>query len=238
MAKKDVVTYRTPRGIAVYPRLDTPDTKFNEHGTYKADLRLSGKDAKDMIAMIQGLAVELLGEELPVSDTIIKKKGKFRPNEDNNCFQPDFDPETGKLTGDWNFFFRVKNHMVKDKKSGEQRLWDRKPAVFTAGGKLVTKRVRIGAGTEYAVTFEAYKGKISTGEPYIALQPHAVQVYKLVEFVPGNSIDAAALGIEQADGWEPEEDEEDSVGTDNGTTEDSSSNEDQGEAPRAGEDDF
>lgn len=224
--KKEVVTYRTPRGIAVYPRLDTPDTKFHDLGVYKADLRLTGAAAQELIDMIQEIAVKEMGEKLPVSDAIVKVKGKYRPNEDNSCFQPEFDKETGKMTGDWVFYFKAKNHEVKDKKTGEVRLWERKPAIFSASGKKVTK-VKIGGGTEYAVVFEVYVGKVSTGEPFMSLQPMAVQVYKLVEYKGGGDATAADYGIEASDGWDPEEDESD-LPTNGIETNDDASGDDEG----------
>ena len=42
----------TPVGIAQYPWLSSPDTKFSEVGDYKTNLILSKKDAQDVISMI------------------------------------------------------------------------------------------------------------------------------------------------------------------------------------------
>ena len=40
----------TPVGTAVYPRLQTPDTKFDELGTYKADVSIPLVDAEPLMA--------------------------------------------------------------------------------------------------------------------------------------------------------------------------------------------
>lgn len=212
MAKKPKAErFRTPRGIAVYPRLNTPDTGFHKHGVYKADLRLSGKAAQELIDHIQAQAVEKFGEKLDVSTSIIKKKGKYRPNEDNNCFQPAFDHETGEMiAGEWVFMFRAKNHEFKDKKTGEMRMWDRKPDMFSASGKPVPK-AKVGAGSEYAVVYEIFHGKTSAGDDYLQLQPVAVQIYKLVEFQSGSNASAEDYGLEAEEGWDPEEDEDDDM---------------------------
>lgn len=230
MAKKNKLpTLRIPRGLAVYPRLDTPDTKFHGPGVYKADVRLTAEAAEPIIAEIQKLAVELMGEELPVSDSIIKKKGKFRPNEDNSVFQPHFDSETGEMTGDWVIMCRVKNQEVKDKRTGEDRLWDRKPKLFTASGKPANK-AKVGGGSIMSVVVEVYVGKIHTGEPFMSLQPQAIQIYKLVEWTSGDA-DASDFGFEAEDGWEGDDDD-----FDMGDDDDNSSDED--DDLNEGEDDF
>ena len=217
MANKKNPTFRTPRGIAHYPRLNDPDTKFHAPGIYKADIRLTDEQAQPLISQIQEWAREKMGEELPVSESIIKKKGKFRPNEDNNVFQPDFDRETGEMTGDWVFMLRCKNQLYKDKKTGEEKLWDRRPKIFSASGKPANK-AKVGGGSEMAVVYEVYVGEISTGEPYMALQPVAVQVYKLVEWAKSEA-SAADYGLEAEEGWDPEDDFADDMEDDNGADE-------------------
>jgi hypothetical protein len=206
MAKAKKPTFRTPRGIAVYPRLSTPDTKYNKHGNYKADVKVKTADAQSTIKAIQEVAKRHIGKVLP-----LKK---------NACWEYEkiTDEETGdeRETGFVVFKLRVKNRMVKDRRSGNEQLWDRKPAMFSAGGKPVPK-AKVGAGSEYAVTFEIYEGKDGDGNPIVNLQPVAVQIFKLVEFSSGGAdADPSRYGIEAEEGWEPEEDE----GQDDGDTED------------------
>lgn len=229
MAKKKTPTFRTPRGIAHFPRLNDPDTKFHKHGVYKADILLTDEQAQPLIKQVQEWALDKMGEELPVSDTIIKKKGKYRPNEDNNVFQPDFDPDTGEMTGNWVFKLRVKNYTYTDKKTKEEKLWDRRPKVFSASGKPAMK-AKIGGGSEYAVVYEVYFGKVSTGELYMALQPVAIQLYKLVEWSAGGA-SAADYGIEADEGWEPEDDFSDDMADDD-------ADDDADDGMEDGEDDF
>jgi hypothetical protein len=204
MAKAKKPTFRTPRGTAVYPRLTTPDTKYNKHGNYKADVRVKVADAQSTIKAVQEVAKKHIGKVLP-----LKK---------NACWEYEkiTDEETGdeRETGFVVFKLRVKNRMVTDKKTKQEQLWDRKPAMFSAGGKPVP-RAKVGAGSEYAVTFEIYEGKDGDGNPIVNLQPVAVQIFKLVEFASGGEgMDPSRYGIEAEDGWEPEEDE----GQDEGDT--------------------
>lgn len=205
MAKKPKPTqYRTPRGIAVYPRLTSPDTKYNAHGTYTAKIKLTIAAAQPLIKQLQEVAKGHIGKPLP-----LKK---------NPCwfYEKVTDEDTGDETetGFVIFNMSAKNRLVKDKQSGEMKLWDRKPKLFSASGKVVNK-ANVGGGSEYAVTFEIYCGKDNDGNPIMALQPTAVQIYKLVEFVSGQGdVDPSQYGIEAEEGgYEPDEDE----GTDSGS---------------------
>ena len=46
-------TVATPKGTAVWPRIDTPDTKYNEDGLYSCKLHVSESDFKAFEALIQ-----------------------------------------------------------------------------------------------------------------------------------------------------------------------------------------
>ena len=50
MAKRDNIT--TPTGVAVYPHLKRPDTKFNPDGDYSVKLRLPAEDAESLVEKI------------------------------------------------------------------------------------------------------------------------------------------------------------------------------------------
>ena len=57
-------TITTPTGVALYPWLSKPDTKYNKDGEYKVDLVLSKKDAKPIIDDINGVFQENLDLEM------------------------------------------------------------------------------------------------------------------------------------------------------------------------------
>ena len=50
----------TPKGVAQYPWLSSPDTKFSEVGEYKTNLIVGKKDAQDIIKMIDTAREESL----------------------------------------------------------------------------------------------------------------------------------------------------------------------------------
>ena len=74
--------FTTPKGIAQYPWLSKPDTKFNEEGEYKVNLVLTKEDAAPIIEQINAAFSENLKEEVkkndgkPTGNVIIKFKSK------------------------------------------------------------------------------------------------------------------------------------------------------------------
>ena len=57
MAEK-LIQFTTPKGIAQYPWLSKPDTKFNEEGVYKVDLIIPKADAIPLLKQINEVFAE------------------------------------------------------------------------------------------------------------------------------------------------------------------------------------
>ena len=60
MAKKDTYLPEQTRGlrirgIAVFPKLDTPDTKFNAMGHYKTGVKVEGEEAVEIKGKIDAM---------------------------------------------------------------------------------------------------------------------------------------------------------------------------------------
>ena len=53
-------TITTPVGIARYPHLNRPDTKYKEEGEYKVNLEMSSEDAEPFIKQIETIFGEFL----------------------------------------------------------------------------------------------------------------------------------------------------------------------------------
>jgi hypothetical protein len=56
-------TITTPVGIARYPSLNRPDTKFDDIGVYKVNLEMSSEDAEPFIKQIEALFAEFLDDK-------------------------------------------------------------------------------------------------------------------------------------------------------------------------------
>lgn len=178
----------TPKGVLVFPRLNLPDTKFNEHGTFSADLRVPVEEAKPLMQQIAKLFKEHTGSAHP----------KFPPRKDRDAVWYFDQDEDGDFDKEFVIFkLRAKNIKKKD---GE--LWVRRPKVFDAAGspiklvnragKLLDTAPRIGGGTVAKVSFEAdcYSGK-ATG---VRLIPQAVQIIDLIEYGDGGSAEDYGFG--------------------------------------------
>jgi hypothetical protein len=63
-------TITTPTGIAQYPWLSKPDTKFSEEGEYKVNVILTKEEATPLVEKINGIFADNVKEETK------KNKGK------------------------------------------------------------------------------------------------------------------------------------------------------------------
>jgi hypothetical protein len=180
MAKTKAPIYQI-KGIAHYPRITKADTKYNEHGTYSANVILPLAEAKPHIDALQVIAKPHMGKALPVRK--------------NQLWYYEVDKETGEETGMVIFKIAVRNREVTDKRTKEKSIWDRKPSLFDSKAVLIKRPPAIGGGSLIKVTAEVYFGKDKDGNPSINLQPTAVQLLKLVEYT-GNERSASDYGLE------------------------------------------
>ena len=150
-------TITLPKGIARFPSLHRPDTKFNENGVYKANVAVPLEEAEAVMTKLQSIAKAELGKALPKSD--------------NSLWKMEID-DNGDETGTVMFKATVKNIIKKD---GE--LWDRKPKQYDAELNVVNEVVF--GGSEIVVNAEVRVWEFS-GKKGISLQPKAVQIVKLV----------------------------------------------------------
>ena len=166
--------FTTPKGIAQYPWLSKPDTKFDEEGQYKVNLILSQEDAKPLIQQINESFAQNLKEETK------KNKGK-----DIKTANPPYSDELdddGKPTG--NIIIKFKSKAIYP------------PAIFDAQGNVM-KDSNIWGGSEIRVNGSIapyYVPLIGAG---VSLRLRAVQV---IEYVEGGTGSADRFGFEEVEG--------------------------------------
>lgn len=166
--------FTTPKGIAQYPWLSKPDTKFDEEGQYKVNLILSQEDAKPLIQQINESFAQNLKEETK------KNKGK-----DIKTANPPYSDELdddGKPTG--NIVIKFKSKAIYP------------PAIFDAQGNVM-KDSNIWGGSEIRVNGSIapyYVPLIGAG---VSLRLRAVQV---IEYVEGGTGSADRFGFEEVEG--------------------------------------
>jgi hypothetical protein len=171
-------TLTTPAGIARFPSLNRPDTKFSEVGVYKVNLEMSSEDAEPFIKQIEALFAEFLADK---KRELKKDKLKLHPApwEDND--------------GIVQLKLKVPA-MGKNKETGEE--YSRKPTLFDATGK--EEDVNVGGGSRLKIAVVPYCWYTASLGAGITLQPKAVQVLDLVTWGNGGTAEAYGFDVSEA----------------------------------------
>lgn len=187
MTKAKNPRYTTPAGIAQYPYLTKPDTKFNPDGEYKCKLEISADQAQDIVTF--------LDEQHEAAVVKAKKDPKNAGKKIKEGNQPyEVNEETGKVT----VSFKLKAKVTP--KVGEP--FEQRPAIFDAKGKPM-QEAKIGGGSKMKIAYEAVPYYTAIAGAGVSLRLKAVQVIDLVEFSGGASADAYGFGEEE--GYEAED---------------------------------
>jgi len=191
----------TPKGIAAYPWLSKPDTKFSEEGDYKVNLILGKDEAAPIIEQINGIFAENVKAEI--------KKNKGKDVKTSNPPYMDEVDDDGKPTG--NIIFKFKSKAAY------------KPAIFDAHGNVMLES-NIWAGSEIKVNGSIAPYFTSMVGAGVALRLRAVQI---IQYVEGGT-NPERFGFKEEEGFvqntpaikeTPEEDAPKEVSGDNVTPE-------------------
>lgn len=172
------------RGIARYPHLNEPDTKFDADGLYKVTVEVSAAVAAPLIAEFTAMQKKAMAEFQA------EKKGKRATAVDL--------PITPKLDEDLNEtgVYEVK---AKMKASGtSQRTgkpYTRKLPIFDSFGNPTNAKV--GGGSEIIISVNAREWSNPKGECSVTCYLEAVQVVRLVE---GGSASSSKFGFGAIEG--------------------------------------
>jgi hypothetical protein len=201
-ARKKPLQYKSPVGVAVWPRLNKPDTKFNADGIYSVRLRFhkDNIDTKVFLSMLESLYQDAVREMTAQNGKPGKKlKLADRP-------WKDAEDDAGNPTGEVEVNFKMKaivRSQKVDPATGKlKEPWVQKPGVFDRYGKAIPETVRVSGGSTMRVAFNAipfYTAQIGAG---ITIRLLGVQVVDLVEF-SGKSF--SGLGFDTIDGDDVEE---------------------------------
>lgn len=120
------VTHISPAGIAVYPWLNIPDTKFDPDGVFSTKIVINKEDAKKMSDVIKPLM----------------NGGKHNP------LKKELDDQQEE-TGNYVVNFKMKAKVTT--RSGDS--WDQKPILVDSDGNRT--EAKIGGGSKIQVAYEA-----------------------------------------------------------------------------------
>lgn len=169
MRNKTQAKFTTPKGIAVWPHLNTPDRKFigeGDPGVFKTDLRLDRDEAQPLLEQLEGLRDDWMEQEGYKNRAPLPWKDEM--------------DENGDPTGFILLRFKQKEYI-------------------RVGGDNVPMRIRIvdamkkatdcviGSGSLIKIAFNA-RGWNATSGYGITLHPSAVQVLDLKEGTGGNDL--------------------------------------------------
>lgn len=185
MSKAKNPRYVTPAGIAQYPYLSKPDTKFNPDGEYKLKLEIPGDQAQDIVTF--------LDEQHEAAQAKAKKENpgkKIKPG--NSPYE--IDEDSGKVVVN----FKLKAKVTP--KNGDP--FEQRPAIFDAKGKPL-QDVNVGGGSKVKVAYELVHYYTAIAGAGVSLRLKAVQVIDLKEFSGGAS--AEGYGFGEEDGYEAED---------------------------------
>jgi hypothetical protein len=176
--------FTTPKGIAAYPWLTKPDTKFKQAGEFSIRLKVPADEATGLVKLIEE------AREANFAAVKADNPKKSIKKADPPC-KPELDDE-GNETG--NLLFNFKQGAIIKTKDGETIKVTIK--IFDAKGRPIVGKI-VGAGSTVKVAFQLnpfYTAQIGAG---ISLRLKAVQVIDLIEPQGGS---ASSYGFGEEDG--------------------------------------
>jgi len=196
MSKNKRERFVSPKGVAVWPRLNEPDTKFKQEGEYTVSLAYDSDDAEynKLVKFLEKRRDELFQEFLSENPKK-KKSAEVAP-----VFTEETD-ENGDETGRMLLKFKMRASGVS-KRTGKP--FTMRPDIFDAKGKKIEVAPQIGGGSTLKVSFELGGHFVESAKKfYLSLRLVAVQVIDLVEFGQRNAKD---YGFGEEDGFEADDD--------------------------------
>lgn len=190
----------TPAGIAVYPKLNAPDTKFKANGEFGVRLKLSAAEAQPIIDKYEAALAKHFEEvkaELMAGDGKAKAKAKQLKLAADKPYKPELDDETGDETGYFLLNFKMPHRIPREGKEDLVMY----PDIFDARGKQLKPAPEIWGGSTIRVSGEMRPFNTAIGVG-MSLRLQAVQVIQLVS---RGSRDASAYGFGQEEGYEGED---------------------------------
>lgn len=198
MANNKLKPLNTPRGVAVFPTLNTPDTKFKPEGEYTCRLAFDPADPQvaEMVAELERRLDVYWNEHLETLDGA-KRKQFEKAYSKAPVFTEEVDQE-GDETGRILINFKMKAS-GKNKKTGKE--WTQRPKILDARGQEMKNPPDIFGGSVLRVGFETCPAPVPSSKLfYVSCRLLAVKVLDLVSR-GGYSADSLGLGDEE-EGYE------------------------------------
>jgi len=172
------------RGIAVWPHLNTPDTKFKDDGEFHTKIRISADVAAPILETLSGI------QEARIAQARKDKPGK-PPKAVDLPVQPEYDSETGEATGNYLLKAAMKASGINRE---TQKRWDRQLPLFDSTGTPARNFVK--SGSDIIVAYRPDAWVNPKAEVGVKLYLEAVQIISLV----GSAPTSEKFGFDAVDG--------------------------------------
>ena len=180
--RKPLPKYNTPVGVARYPHLNKPDTRFDDDGVYKCDLIFSASapGVADLIEYLEGI------RDAEFDKLDVKKQKTYSKAE---VFEMELD-DAGDETG--NVIFKTKlNAVGKNNQTGDT--WVNTPKLFDSVGNPLGEDAQIWSGSKLIIAGKVMAYAMgSTKSVGVSLKCDGVQV---IELVSGGGQTADSFGF-------------------------------------------
>ena len=153
----------TPKGTAVYPRIDTPDTKFNSEGVYSCKLHVDEGDFNTFALKVADIVDREYDAECSVKGKKLKKA----------------ESSPVRITADGDFELYAKQVAQRQTKKG---LLTFTVPVFDSKGSRIETAPAIGSGSTLKLSTEVYTWFSDLQGFGYTLRLKAVQLLDLVEY--------------------------------------------------------
>ena len=177
--RKDFPTITTPVGVAVWPKLNEPDTKWKDEGEFSVKLKLDGEDAENLISQIKEF--HALAYKVECEDHRGKKAKPPKLKCADPSYKPAVDEDEEEIPGV--YLFNCKRRASGEVKKGPRAgtKWTARVMLFDSKGQPIPKNVEIWGGSllKCSITLEPwYTPSLGFG---IKLGLQAVKVLELVQ---------------------------------------------------------
>lgn len=176
----------TPVGVAIYPAITNPDTKFDDAGVFSVKLAYTPEQFAPLKAKLDKLLAD-------TTQSCHKQRPKTKAAVIRVPYESELD-DTGEQTG--RIVINVKTKASGTRKNG--LTWKFKLPVFDAHGNRIKEVPSIWGGSELAASFEARGYFVPSLGIGVSLKLNAVQLIKLVS--GGTSVSAEACGFGKVEG--------------------------------------
>jgi hypothetical protein len=197
MARKPRLKFKTPEGVARFPRLNQPDTKFDAVGAYQTVLRCKDEDIEPFINRIEEFLEEAASEFLERKHLQGGKPKKvadrpWRPAVDR-VEAADGEDDEVEVPGYTDVRFKLKAAYTVSKGRPDERTIEQRPDLVDRYGRPIDpEKTLIFGGSTLVIGGFAMPFWMPTIGYGVSLRMAAVQVREL----RSGDVDASAFGFE------------------------------------------